>query len=190
METGTARYGPVRRVVWGPEANYLRLPDWPGSSFGCARYLSRRLPDSLFSPAGSTPLRQRIDEKPALFVPEALLFRWKPKFAAAIRTREHGIYIPMARADGIVLLGNVGTHCRIEVDEDGSVKEVRWHLLRVVLSEIADLSARICGVHLFRPTIQVSHGGYATPLGRRTLPRHWLWWLVRPPIFISGIRRL
>ena len=27
METGTARYGPVRRVVWGPEANYLRLPD-------------------------------------------------------------------------------------------------------------------------------------------------------------------
>ena len=29
METGTARYGPVRRVVWGPEANYLRLPDSP-----------------------------------------------------------------------------------------------------------------------------------------------------------------
>ena len=28
METGTARYGPVRRVVWGPEANYLRLPDY------------------------------------------------------------------------------------------------------------------------------------------------------------------
>ena len=32
METGTARYGPVRRVVWGPEANYLRLPD-SASSF-------------------------------------------------------------------------------------------------------------------------------------------------------------
>ena len=29
METGTARYGPVRRVVWGPEANHLRLPDSP-----------------------------------------------------------------------------------------------------------------------------------------------------------------
>jgi len=33
METGTARYGPVRRVVWGPEANYLRLPDWAVSFF-------------------------------------------------------------------------------------------------------------------------------------------------------------
>jgi hypothetical protein len=27
METGTARYGPVRRVVWGPVANHHRLPD-------------------------------------------------------------------------------------------------------------------------------------------------------------------
>ena len=26
---GTARYRPVRRVVWGPGANYSRLPDWP-----------------------------------------------------------------------------------------------------------------------------------------------------------------
>ena len=29
METGIARYGPVRRVVWGPAANYRRLPDSP-----------------------------------------------------------------------------------------------------------------------------------------------------------------
>ena len=27
-QIGTARYGPVRRVVWGPGANYSRLPDW------------------------------------------------------------------------------------------------------------------------------------------------------------------
>ena len=37
METGTARYGPVRRVVWGPEANYLRLPDWAPFSMAPCR---------------------------------------------------------------------------------------------------------------------------------------------------------
>jgi len=29
---GTARCGPARRVVWGPVANYHRLPDWASSS--------------------------------------------------------------------------------------------------------------------------------------------------------------
>jgi len=31
-QIGTARYGPVRRVVWGPVANHYRLPDWPNFS--------------------------------------------------------------------------------------------------------------------------------------------------------------
>ena len=30
---GTAGYGLVCPVVWGPEANYLRLPDWALFSF-------------------------------------------------------------------------------------------------------------------------------------------------------------
>jgi len=36
METGTARYGPVRRVVWGPVANHHRLPDWASLYFALA----------------------------------------------------------------------------------------------------------------------------------------------------------
>ena len=47
---GTARYGPVRRVVWGPGANYSRLPDWaPFSSVLPLAFKKRRHVGGKFS---------------------------------------------------------------------------------------------------------------------------------------------
>lgn len=62
----------------------------------------------LLSPASRTTLWKRVHVELSILVPESLLSRGEDEILHAITTIDRGVDVPVARANGIVLLGRIG----------------------------------------------------------------------------------